>query len=545
MTPRVLVADPIGQDGVAILSSAATVDVRTLMAPVELLRVIPQYDALVVRSETKVTEAIIEAGRRLQVIARAGVGVDNIDLAAATRRGIVVVNAPTGNTISAAEHAIALMFALARHIPQADASLKSGAWKRSQFVGVELRGKTLGIVGLGQVGSEVARRARGLEMRLLGYDPFVPEERARALGVELCELDALLARSDFLSVHTTLTSGTRGLLGARELQSAKAGIRIINTARGGVIEEQALGEALRDGHVAGAAIDVFSKEPAADNPLIHAPHIIVTPHLGASTAEAQERVAVDVAEQVLSVLRGEPARYAVNAPLLAPETYSLVGPYIEVATLVASVSTQLAAGQLGMIEVTYSGEIALHDATVLRAGVIRGLLAPVSEEHVTLVNANLIAEHRGLRIVERKDPSQPEAGQSQIGVRITTNAGSIEVTGAVEHGEPHIVSLDGLRVDISPRDRFLLICDNEDRPGMIGAVGRMMGDFDINISSMIVGRRAARGRALMVLGLDEAPTPEQLRQVEGIPDIYSARLLRLQHEGRYLGAPSGAASSIP
>lgn len=530
MAPRVLVADPIAQDGIDLLSQAAQVDVRTGLGQEELIDVIAYYDALVVRSETKVTEAVIAAGRKLQVIGRAGVGVDNIDIDAATRHGVVVVNAPTGNTISAAEHAVALMLALARHIPQADASTKAGEWQRSRFVGIELRGKTLGIIGLGQVGSEVARRAHGLEMRLLGHDPFVPEERARALGIELRSLDDLLAESDFITIHTSLTAGTSGLIGEQELRSARPGIRFINAARGGIIDETALANALEEGRVAGAAIDVFSIEPPRDNPLLTAPRVILTPHLGASTTEAQERVAVDVAGQILSVLRGEPARYAVNAPLLPPEAFALVGPYIEAAALLASVAIQLAAGQLGDIEVDYNGEIALHDTTVLRAGVIRGLLRPISDENVTVVNANLVAERRGLRIVERKDPTPAESSMNRISVRLRTSSGYTEVAGTVERGETRISLIDGLHVDISPRDRYLLLCDNQDKPGMIGAVGRLMGDFDINISSMIVGRRAARGRAVMVLGLDEKPSTAQLRQVESIPDISRVRLVELPSE---------------
>ena len=525
---RVLVADPIAQDGIDLLRRAAGVEIRTGLSEAELTEQISGYDALIVRSETRVTESVLAAGRRLQVVGRAGVGVDNIDLAAATLHGVVVVNAPTGNTTSAAEHALALMLALARHIPEANGSLRSGEWQRGRFVGVELRCKTLGIIGLGQVGSEVARRARGFEMRLIGYDPYVSEEHARSLGVALRSLDALLVESDFITVHTTLTSDTRGLIGEDELRRVQPHVRLINTARGGVIEEAALARALRDGRVAGAALDVFSREPATENPVLQAPNLIATPHLGASTTEAQERVAVDIAEQVLAILRGEPARYAVNAPLLAPEAFSVLSPYVEVAALVASVATQLAEGQLGEIEVTYNGEIALHDTTVLRASVIRGLLQPISEENVTIVNANLIAERRGLRIVERKDPAPGEANATLITVRISAGSGETEIAGSAVHGEPHILVIDGLRVEIGAHDRCLLVCDNEDRPGMIGAVGRMMGDFDINISSMIVGRRAARGRALMVLGLDEAPTPDQVRAIEQIPQIYSARLVRLR-----------------
>ena len=524
--PRVLIADPIAQDGVDILKREADVDVRTGLPAEQLIEIIGAYDALVVRSETRVTADVLKAGRSLQVVGRAGVGVDNIDLAAATDHGIIVVNAPTGNTISAAEHTLGLMLALARHIPAADASLRGGQWKRSQFVGVELRDKVLGIIGLGQVGSEVARRARGFEMRLLAHDPFVSEERARALGVELVELPRLFAASDFISVHTTLNTGTRGLINAEEIAQMKPSVRLINTARGGIIDEAALLEAARTGRIAGAAVDVFVKEPAPDTLLREQPEIVVTPHLGASTAEAQERVAVDVARQIVAVLRGEPAAYAVNAPLVPSETVSLLTPFVSTAELVASIGTQLSEGQLRSVELTYTGDLALHDTTLLRVAVIRGLLKPVVEGNITVVNANRVAEQRGLHIAERKDPEGND-GANLVTVVINTNAGSTEVAGSVEHGQPHIAVINGLRVDFTPGAGYLLLCDNTDRPGMIGAVGAKMGSFDINISAMKVGRREVRGRALMVLELDDEPSTEQVREVEAIPGIESARLVRL------------------
>jgi D-3-phosphoglycerate dehydrogenase len=527
MAARVLVADPIAQDGIDMLRGSVEVDVRTGLSSGELRAIIGDYDALVVRSETKVTSEVIAAGTRLQVIGRAGVGVDNIDIPAATHRGIVVVNAPTGNTVSAAEHTIGLMLALARYIPEANASLKAGEWKRSSFIGVEVRGKTLGVIGLGQVGSEVARRARGLEMHLLGYDPFLPEERARALGVELVDLPKLLRDSDFITVHTTLTPGTRGLIGRDEIAMMKPTVRLINTARGGIIEEEALAEAAAQGRIAGAAVDVFSKEPAVGNILTKQDRIVVTPHLGASTAEAQERVAVDVAEQILAVLRGEHAAYAVNAPMVAPETMSVVGPFIPVAELAGSLATQLGEGQLRTVEIDYYGELALHDTTVLRASVIRGLLKPVVEGNITVVNAKMVAEQRGLHIVERKDPEAEDGVAALLTVRLRTTAGATAVSGSVEHGQPHIVELNGLRVDFTPSAGYLLVCNNTDRPGMIGAVGAKMGAFDINISSMKVGRREARGRALMVLELDEEPTLDQVREIAAIPGIDAARLVRL------------------
>ncbi|MFI5178301.1 MAG: phosphoglycerate dehydrogenase [Vicinamibacterales bacterium] len=524
---KILVADPIAQDGIDILKREAEVDVRTGLPPDELLRIIPEYHALVVRSETKVTADVFAAGKQLQAVGRAGVGVDNIDLNAATQRGVIVVNAPLGNTISAAEHAIGLMLALARHIAEANASLKGGAWKRSQFVGVELRGKTLGVVGLGQVGSEVARRAKGLDMNVVAYDPFVSPERAAMLGVELApSLDELLPVADFLTLHTVLTAQTRHLIGAEQLAKARPSLRVINTARGDLIDIDALVKAVDEGRIAGAAIDVFPQEPPdMASAVLHNDRIIVTPHLGASTAEAQERVAVDVALQILAILRGEPAQYAVNAPMIAPEMMSVIAPYIPVAEKAALLATQLAAGQLGNIEIEYLGEIAHLDTTPLRAAVVKGLVAPISEENVTIVNANLIAETRGMKIVERKGPAE-DVYANLIRVHIHTSTGDTDVTGTVAHDGPHIVAINDFWVDIPPGDGWLLLCENQDQPGMIGAVGTFLGKHDINISFMRVGRTGVRGKALMAVGLDDPISPEQIQELTAIPNILSARVTK-------------------
>jgi len=452
--------------------------------------------------------------------------VDNIDVPAATEKGVVVVNAPTGNVISAAEHAIALMLALARHIPDANASLKSGKWERKRFLGLEVRGKTLGIIGLGQVGSEVARRARGLEMRVVAHDPFVPEERARALGVDLVAFDQLLRESDFLTVHTTLTEGTRHLIGKAEMAQMKPTARIVNTARGGIVDEADLNAALKAGKLAGAALDVFETEPLTSHPLFQNERVIVTPHLGASTTEAQERVAVDVAEQVIAVIKGEPAQYAVNAPLISPETYSYLAPYIPVAFKTGSLAVQLCEGQMEEIEIDYSGEIAQHNLTPLKAAIVGGLLAPISEEHVNVVNVDVITARRGMRISERRGPSH-EIYANLITVAISTTAGQTKVSGTLAHDGPHVVLIDDFWVDIPPGEGYLLVCENRDRPGMVGAIGTLLGKFDVNISFMNVGRHEKRGTALMVLTLDEAVTPEHLDEVRKIPDILSAKLVRL------------------
>jgi D-3-phosphoglycerate dehydrogenase len=526
-TMKILVCDPIAEDGVAILKNGGVdVDVKTGMPPDELKKAVSGYDALVVRSETKVTRDILEATSHLQVVGRAGVGVDNIDLEAATERGVVVVNAPTGNTTSAAEHAIALMFSLSRHIPAANASLKDGRWDRKKFLGLELRGKTLGIVGLGQVGSEVARRARGLEMRVIAYDPFVSEERARALGVDLVTMDEILTESDFVTVHTTLSEGTKHLIGEDELGKMKPTARVINTARGGIIDEEALVKALNEGVIAGAAIDVFENEPITEHPLFGIDQVVVTPHLGASTAEAQERVAVDVAEQILDVLNGEPARWAVNAPMIDPETYTYLAPYVPVAQKAAALAVQLTQAQLGDVEVDYAGDIAQHDLTPLKAAVVSGLLAKITEEHVNVVNADLIAERRGLRVTQMTSPSH-DIYANVITVTLGSGKETTRVSGTVAHDGAHIISIDGYWVDVPPSEGYLLLCENKDRPGMIGAVGTLMGEMGVNISYMNVGRHEKSGVALMVLALDDPLDADQLERVSNVEGIISARLAQL------------------
>jgi D-3-phosphoglycerate dehydrogenase len=525
--PRILIADPVAPEGIELLRAIGEVEVKTGQAADALVASIENYDALVVRSETKVTRAILEAGTRLQVVGRAGVGVDNIDLEAATERGVIVVNAPQGNTIAAAEHTIALLMALARHIPQADASMRAGKWDRKTYVGTEVRGKTLGIIGLGPIGSEVARRGVGLDMRVLAHDPYVAEERVRSLGAEPADFETLISVADFISVHVPMTAATRGMISTDQFARMKEGVRLLNVARGGIIDEAALAEAVKAGKVAGAAVDVFTAEPIdPQNPLLGDPRIITTPHLGASTAEAQERVAVDVAEQIVDVLGGRPARYAVNAPMLAPETLKVVGPYMAVAEIVGTVATQLVTGKLKSIELEYLGEIAEYDTTPLKASVIRGLLKPISEETVNIVNANVIAQSRGWDIAEQQRTSHA-VFNNLVNLKVITSDDEVTVSGTVVHDHAHIVLINGLDVDLAPeRGTYLLACDNEDRPGMIGRVGTLLGEFDINIQSMQVGRRGRRGRALMLIAVDEAPTEEQLDAIEGIPGIYNVRLVR-------------------
>ncbi len=520
---RILVADPIADEGVALLAERATVDVRTGLDEAALVAAIGEFDGVVVRSQTQVTRSIIEAGTRLRVIGRAGVGVDNIDVEAATERGIVVVNAPTGNTVSAAELTIALVLALSRHVPAADASLRGGAWDRKAFLGVELRGKTAGIVGLGQVGSAVARRLRAMEMTVIGHDPFVPDERARVLGVELVSLDELLERADFIALHTTFSPGSAALLGPEQFARMKSGARLINTARGALIDEKALLEALDSGRLAGAALDVFAEEPANENPLVRHPKVISTPHLGASTQEAQERVAVDVAREMLRVLDGQPATTAVNAPFVDAETLEVLGPYIAVAEMVGTMATQISEGQWQAIEIEYQGEIANFDVAALKAAAIAGVLATISEEFVNLVSVNNIIAQRGWHVTERKDQ---DAGlyANLVSVRLMTSQGNVVVSGTLVHGEPHIVEIDGFRVDVA-RDAaqsghgHVLILHNEDRPGRVGAVGAALGELQVNIGGMDVGRGEESGKAIMVLSVDRTLSVEEFAQIAAIPGI--------------------------
>ena len=523
---KILVADPVDEEGIDILRSHAEVDIKTGLKPEELISIIGDYEALVVRSQTQVTTGVIEAGEKLQVIARAGVGVDNIDVEEATRRGIVVVNAPTSNTTSATEHTIALMLALARHIPQASAVLKSGVWQRSDFIGTEVKGKTLGIIGLGNVGSEVARRARGLEMKVIAYDPFISVDHAGNLQVELVPLKQLLKESDFITLHVPLTESTKVLIGAKELAQVKPGVRIINTARGGLIDEAALVKAVRENRVAGAAFDVFTKEPLTDSILFGEDNIIVTPHLGASTTEAQAMVAKDVAEQIIAVFKGQPAKYAVNAPLISAETLSVLAPFITAASTTGRLLSQLVEGQMSSIQIKYDGEISNYDTNALKAAVLGGVLEGISEERVNLVNANIVAARRGLTVVEQKEVFC-ENYASLITAAVTTNTGVTTVASTVMRAETHIVRVNEYWIDIVPDEGYFLFSDHQDCPGLIGAVGKITGDANINISYMHVGRLKPRGQALMILALDE-PLPEaQQQQMLAISEVNTVKVVKL------------------
>lgn len=517
---QVLVAEAIGKEGLELVRQHAVVDVCLKLSPEELKGILPQYHALIVRSATQVDEALLEAGKNLLVVGRAGVGVDNIDVAAATRRGITVVNAPTTNIVAAAEHAVAILCALARNIPQADASLRRGEWRREQFSGVELVGKRLGLVGLGRVGSEVARRAVGLGMELVAFDPYVPLERAAQMQVKMLSFDEVLATCDFVSLHAPITPETKKLLGAEEFARFKKGARLINAARGALIDERALLDALDSGQLAGAALDVFEQEPTKNERLLKHPAVVLTPHIGGSTAEAATRVSMEIATEVLAVLSGRPASFAVNAPLVPAALAQALRPYMDLAERLGRFYTKWVGGPLGKLEIEYEGKIAAEDTSVLTAAVIKGLLEPVVETRVNLVNAALLAQTHGLEISERR--SRHSARHESI----ITITGERRVAGTLLNDESHIVQLDGNRVDFIPRGHVMLT-RHRDRPGMIGRVGTLLGQADVNIASMQVARDEPRGEAIMVLTLDDPVPQDVLEKIQREFDIQWNKVLDL------------------
>lgn len=520
---KVLVADPISDEGVAVLRNGEGlhVDVQPGLSESELVSVIGGYDALIVRSGTQVTKKVIAAGKRLRVIGRAGVGVDNIDVDEATRKGIIVINAPEGNTLATAEHTIAMMFALARWIGPAHVSVvRDHTWQRQQYIGMQIDGKTLGVIGLGRVGSQVARRGRALGMNVIAFDPFISEERARELGVTLGEVDDVCRAAHVLTVHTPLTPATAGLIGPEQFALMQDGVRIINVARGGVIDESALLDALQSGKVAGAALDVFSKEPPWGNPLLEHDNVVITPHLGALTVEAQINVAVDVAKEVRRALQDEPVRQAVNLPVVPRDMMDRLLPYIDLGERLGRIYTELIGGH-GRVEVLYSGQLAETDSAPLTRAVLKGMLDPILQESVNYVNASLVARERGLQVAETRIADEGEF-QSSITIRHTTEDGTERmVAGTLTgQGNPTLTFIDGYRVNVDT-EGLLLIARNVDRPGMIGRVGTLLGENGINIAFMQVGRKEVGSHAVMVLGVDhpiEKPIMDRLAEMENLWD---------------------------
>lgn len=534
--PTILVSEKLGEAGLDLLRTFGNVECIYNLSPEDLCAKISSCDALIVRSGTKVTRQVFEAAKgRLKVVGRAGVGIDNVDLQAATEFGCLVVNAPTANTIAAAEHGIALLAAMARNIAQSDASMKAGKWQRNKYVGVSLVGKTLAVMGFGKVGSEVARRAKGLGMHVIAHDPYAPADRARAIGVDLVSFDQAISTADFISLHMPLTPTTNKIFNDDTFAKMKKGVRVINVARGGVIDEDALVRALDSGTVAQAALDVFTVEPTPqDSKLVQHENVTVTPHLGASTKEAQEGVAVEIAEAVVGALKGELSATAVNAPMVPPEVLSELAPYVTLAEKLGRLAVQLVAGGSGIksVKVVYCSarDPDNLDTRLLRAMITKGIIEPISDAHINLVNAHFTAKQKGLRISEERVivDSSSENPVETIQVQISnvdskfasalTDSGNIIIEGRVKYGKPHLTQVGSFSVDVSLEGN-LILCRQVDQPGMIGRVGNILGENNVNVSFMSVGRTVKRTKAIMAIGVDEEPDKDTLKKIGDVSAI--------------------------
>jgi len=527
--PKVLIADAISQRGVDELSRDGAIEaaVKTGLSEKELVDLIPDFSGLVVRSQTKVTAGVLNAGTKLRVVGRAGVGVDNVDVETATRRGIIVLNAPGGNTISTAEHAFSLLLSAARKIPQADANVRSKNWDKKNFEGVELYNKTLGVIGMGRIGSELSRRAIAFGMRVVAYDPYLSATRARSLQVELVdELDDLLTSADFISLHTPLTAETRHILDAARLQRTKRGVRIINCARGGLIDENALLKALQDGHVAAAALDVFETEPLpADSPLRGALNLVLTPHLGASTAEAQESVGIEIAHSIRAALLEGTIRNAVNMPSLDAKTLAIIGPHLRFGEKLGRFLSQLASKRVETLNINYSGKVNEVDTTAITRSILKGFLQIAGGNEVNEVNAPSFAKTLGLEVSESR-LSAPGDYTDMLELSAAGEGKTVSVGGAFFGVTPRIISINSRPVEARPHG-VVLVLENTDRPGMVGRVGTLLGGHGVNIATMSLSRNQAGGTALTVLNLDTTPSEKLLTEIRASEDIHSAQVIEL------------------
>jgi D-3-phosphoglycerate dehydrogenase / 2-oxoglutarate reductase len=525
---KVLISDSVSKECVDILSASEGVQVtfNTKLTPEELKAELATSDALIVRSATKVRADVLEGVANLKVIGRAGAGVDNIDVKKATEKGIVVMNTPGGNTVSTAEHAFSLMLSLARNIPQADRSIKEGVWNPKKYMGVELRGKTLGIVGLGNIGRAVAVRAIAFNMRVLGYDPFITKEMAERIGIELADLDMIWAESDFITVHTPLNDSTRHLINADTLAKCKNGVRLINCARGGIFDEAAVLAALESGKVAGVALDVYEKEPPENNPLVMHEKVVSTPHLGASTTEAQDIVAVMIAEQVRDFLLCGAVRNAVNIPSMAPEIYEQVKPFAHLGKKMGMLLGQLGKGNLKGITITYFGEVRTYDTWVVTSSILEGMFTRGYSEGVNLINAQNTAEKLGVKVVEVKSSEEVDY-RSSIKIAVATTKGPMNLVGAIfGKDNPRIVQFEDYEVEFIPEGYFL-ICGNKDRPGIIGDIGTVLGKKGINIAHMTWARKNPGGEAIVVVSTDDKVDAETLDMVRAIQGMEWATCINL------------------
>lgn len=525
---KVLISDSLSERGVEILKKAGlNVDVKTKLTPAQLIEEIPNYDGLIIRSATKVTKDVIAAAKNLKVIGRAGSGLDNVDLPAATKRGIVVMNTPGGNTVTTAEHSFSLLMSMARQIPQANASVKSGKWEKNKFMGMELFNKTIGIIGIGQIGSYVAKLAQGANMTVIAYDAFLSPENAKKLGVEVVDLDTLFSRADIITLHVPMTTETKHMINAAAIQKMKHGVRIINCARGGIVNETDLFEALKSGKVAAAAFDVFEKEPVDPaNPLLTLENFICTPHLGAATTEAQENVAWAIAEQIVDFLVRGVVRYAVNLPSISADLLPKVQPYVELAEKLGSFLGQTAEGGIEKVTIEYHGEAADLQTSPITLAAVKGLLAPILEETVNYVNAPSIAKERGIEVNEAKSS---DAGNfsSLISIKVKSGGQTKVVSGSIfNKKEPRFVEIDGMSLEVVPEGDMLYLF-NEDKPGVIGGLGQLLAKNQINISRMQLGRERAGGKAISVVGVDTVVSPEVLKDLKSIPHVLSVKRIKL------------------
>lgn len=514
---HILAADGIANEGIAQLKESFDVEVRDKISHEELLEIIPKFDALIVRSASKVTADVLERATNLKIIGRAGVGVDNIDVQAATERGIIVINSPDGNTIAATEHTFAMMLAVSRNIPQANQTMHAGKWDRKKFVGVELRNKTLAIIGLGKIGAGVAKRAQSFDMNVIAYDPFVSDERAKNLGVRMVELDELFRTADFITVHMPLTNKTRDMITLAQMKIMKPTVRLINCARGGIINEKDLATALTEKIIAGAAIDVFETEPLAeDSPLRTLPNIILTPHLGASTIEAQIGVSVDVAGGIIDALNNRPVATAVNLPHIPGHVLEKLAPYMDLGERLGRTITGMSKEPISSVQVKVNGKIAEMNSSLISTAVLKGILSSALDTNVNLVNANILAADRGIHLSEIKSSIARDFANL-----VTVSANGNIVTGTLFGNDRRIVEINNFRVDVDPHAR-ILICPHINRPGVIGAVGMLLAKYNINISSMQVGKAEIEGRNLMVLTVDN-PIPQtvldEMKALEPIFDV--------------------------
>jgi D-3-phosphoglycerate dehydrogenase len=521
--PRVLIADSLSPAALKIFQDRGVeADTKTGLKKEELLSIIDQYDGLAVRSATKADKDVIAAAKRLKVIGRAGIGVDNIDIPAATARGIVVMNTPFGNSITTAEHAVAMMFALARQLPAADISTQAGKWEKNRFMGVELYAKTLGIIGCGNIGSIVADRANGLRMKVIGYDPFLTPERAVEIGVEKVELEELLARADLITLHTPLTDKTRNVLSAAALAKTRKGVMIINCARGGLVDEAALRAALDSGHVGGAAFDVFTTEPAKENVLFGAPNFIATPHLGASTEEAQENVALQVAEQIADLLLTGAISNALNSPSVSAEEAPKLKPFVALAEKLGAFAGQMVDTGLSAVDIAFVGEVSKLNVAPLTSAALAGVLRPALAE-INMVSAPAVARARGITVTESKQEVSP-VYDSLIRITVTTKEGARAFAGTVVGGAARVVEIKGMELD-APFAPAMLYVNNLDKPGFIGALGGLLGDAGVNIATFNLGRTASGGDAIALVGVDQAPSGATLSAIGALPHVKEARAL--------------------